>query len=402
MNKKAKVHKYQWVAKKLNGKKVTGEISATNKEMARTQLRKQQLIILTLKKKSTWRTANKKVRTKDILYFTRHLATLINAGITIIAALKFIKNSQKNTPLEKLIEKLISYIDNGVSLNKALAKQPKYFDAGYCNLVAVGEQSGSLALTLNRLVIQKEHREKLTSSIKKALIYPTTLMLTSIIVLTVMMIYVVPHFANLYQNFQAELPPLTKLIILLSEHAGQYCLYGFLTAATMVFTKKVIKRNQMLCYLLDKWLLQAPLIGRLLKKLTALKFSINLSIMLGAGIPLIEALTFAADSSTNLFMKKNFLTVQTDIKSGYQLSKALRLSNQFDEFVIEMIRLGEETSTLEMMLLKISEHYENEVTLTLGTITTLLEPVLLLVSGILMGTVIIALYLPIFNMGSMF
>ena len=384
------------------GKKVDGEIKGTSIAEVKALLRQQGITPSGVKKKPKSLFGDgKKIKPLDIAIFTRQIATMLGAGVPLVQSIDLIANGADNKSLRALMQKISVKVQAGLPLSETLREHPKYFDELYCDLVKSGEASGSLDQIFDRLAIYKEKAEALKSKIKKAMFYPVAVLVVAAIVTSILLIFVVPQFAEIFAGFGAELPAFTLFVLGISEMMQQYwwvVLAGII--ATFFVIKKTYASNLKFRTWADGRIIKLPVIGSILNKAAVARYARTLSTTFAAGVPLIEALESAAGASGNEVYKNAILFIREEVSAGIQMHHAMKQTDQFPDMVISMVSIGEETGALDSMLAKVANIYEQEVDDAVDGLTALLEPMIMAVLGVVIGGLIIAMYLPIFSMGS--
>lgn len=398
--KELQVFLYKGINRK--GDKRNGEIKATSVAEAKAMLRQQGVTPSAVKKKPKSLFGDeKRISAMDIAVVTRQIATMLSAGVPLVQSIDLIANGSDNKSLRALMQKISIKIQAGLPLSDTLREHPKYFDDLYCDLVKSGEQSGALDKIFDRIAIYKEKAEALKSKIKKAMFYPAAVMVVAGIVTSILLIFVVPQFAEIFQSFGAELPAFTRFVLGVSELMQQYwwVVLGLIILAGYLIGKSYQKslKFRTAC---DALLLKAPIFGMILNKAAVARYARTLSTTFAAGVPLIEALESAAGASGNEIYKKAILDVRDEVSSGNQMHFAMKQTNRFPEMVVQMVSIGEESGSLDSMLAKVANIYEQEVDDAVDGLTALLEPLIMAVLGVIIGGLIVAMYLPIFQMGS--
>jgi len=398
--KELQVFLYKGINRK--GDKRNGEIKATSVAEAKAMLRQQGVTPSAVKKKPKSLFGDeKRISAMDIAVVTRQIATMLSAGVPLVQSIDLIANGSDNKSLRALMQKISIKIQAGLPLSDTLREHPKYFDDLYCDLVKSGEQSGALDKIFDRIAIYKEKAEALKSKIKKAMFYPAAVLVVAGIVTSILLIFVVPQFAEIFAGFGAELPAFTLFVLGISELMQQY--WWVVLAAVIVtayLTAKGYRNSLKFRTGCDAMLLKAPIFGMILNKAAVARFARTLSTTFAAGVPLIEALESAAGASGNEIYKKAILDIRDEVSSGNQMHFAMKQTNQFPEMVVQMVSIGEESGSLDSMLAKVANIYEQEVDDAVDGLTALLEPLIMAVLGVIIGGLIIAMYLPIFQMGS--
>ena len=395
------VYVYKGVDKK--GKKIQGEISGSSPAIAKATLLKQGVRATNVRKKSKplFGGGGKKITPQDIAIFTRQMATMMKAGVPLVQSFDIVADGVDNPSLAKLIRAIREDVAAGGGFANALRKQPKYFDELFCNLVDSGEQSGALETMLHRIAIYKEKTEQLKAKIKKALTYPIAVVIVAIIVTGILLVKVVPQFADTFSSFGANLPAFTLFVLNLSNLAQAYWMHFILITGVSLFGFSKLKQsNKKFRNLLDRMLLKAPVVGKIIYEAIIARFARTLSTTFAAGVPLIDALTSVAGATGNSVFEDATLKIRDEVSTGTQLNVALRHSNVFPSMLIQMASIGEESGALDEMLDKVATFYEESVDNMVDNLTSLLEPIIMSVLGVLVGGLLIAMYLPIFQLGN--
>ncbi|CAM5193542.1 type II secretion system F family protein [Alishewanella longhuensis] len=398
--KELQIFTYKGINRK--GDRKTGEIKATSIAEAKALLRQQGVTPSGVKKKARSLFGDeKRITAADISIVTRQIATMLGAGVPLVQSIDLIANGSDNKSLRALMQKISVKIQAGLPLSETLREHPKYFDDLYCDLVKSGEQSGALDRIFDRIAIYKEKAEALKSKIKKAMFYPVAVLVVAAIVTSILLIFVVPQFAEIFGSFGAELPAFTLFVLGISELMQQYwwLVLGILIAAGF-FTAKAYRNSLKFRFAADALLLKAPVIGNILNKAAVARYARTLSTTFAAGVPLIEALESSAGAAGNEIYKKAILEVRDEVSSGNQMHFSMKQTDRFPEMVIQMVAIGEESGALDSMLAKVANIYEQEVDDAVDGLTALLEPLIMAVLGVIIGGLIIAMYLPIFQLGN--
>jgi type IV pilus assembly protein PilC len=385
------------------GQAVKGEISATSIVEAKNQLRRQGISAKRVKKLTTplFGKGAEKIKPMDIAVVSRQLATMLSAGVTLIQSIDMIAQGHNNVNMRKMLADVSNEVKAGNPLSNSLRKHPEQFDDLYCDLVETGEQSGALETIYDRIAIYKEKAEALKSKIKKAMFYPVAVVVVAFIVTTILLIFVVPQFEEIFSSFGAELPAFTQFVLMISRFMQDYGLFvgAGLFAASYLF-KRAHKKSKKLRDSVDAKMLKIPVIGEILKKASVARFTRTLSTTFAAGVPLISALDSAAGAAGNAIFRDAILFVKKEVAGGIQMNAAMRTTGVFPEMVVQMIAIGEEAGAVDDMLSKIASIYEAEVDDMVDGLTSLLEPLIMAVLGVVIGGLIVAMYLPIFEMGN--
>ena len=403
--KKAKVEKvypFKWEGKDRTGKKITGEIQGTNPALVKAQLRKQGIHVNKVSKKSTlFGSRAKKIKPLDIAFFTRQLATMMASGVPIVQSFEIIIEGTSNPNFAKLITEIKNDVAAGNTLAAALAKHPQHFDDLFCNLVESGEQSGRLESLLDRIATYKEKTEALKAKIKKAMTYPIAVVVVAVIVTAILLLKVVPQFKEVFANFGADLPAFTLMVIGLSEWLQSWWIIILIGLIVLgwVYTQ-VNRRSKPFRDFQDRTLLKAPIVGQIVYDAAVARYARTLSTTFAAGVPLVQALDSVAGAAGNVVFYNAVMKIKSDVSAGTQLNFAMRSTNVFPTLAVQMAGIGEESGNLDGMLEKVADFYEAEVDNKVDNLTTLLEPMIMSVLGVLIGGLIIAMYLPIFQLGA--
>ena len=393
---------YTWQGKDRRGNSRKGEISAISLAEAKNLLRRQGISANKVKKLATplFGRGAQKIVAADISVMSRQIATMLGAGVTLIQSLDMIAQGHAKASMRKLLHEISNEVKSGNPLSGALRKHPDYFDDLYCDLVYTGEQSGALETIYDRIATYKEKAEALKSKIKKAMLYPIAVVVVAFVVTTILLIFVVPQFEDIFSSFGAELPAFTQFVLAISRFVQDY---GFVMAiaaagAGMLFVR-AHKKSQSLRDNVDKAILKAPVVGEILKKASIARFTRTLATTFSAGVPLIGALESAAGASGNAVFRDAILFMRKEVAGGMQMHTAMRATNVFPDMVTQMVAIGEESGAVDSMLSKIATIYEAEVDDMVDGLTSLLEPIIMAVLGVVIGGLIVAMYLPIFEMG---
>ena len=384
------------------GEKVKGETTSRNIELAKAQLRKQGIKVKTIKKKPKPIFQMKKsIKAIDIAIFVRQLATMMKAGVPLTQSFEIVADALDNPSMKELVLSVKSEVESGSTFAAALRKHPRYFDDLLCSLVVAGEHSGALETMLERVATYKEKSELLKAKIKKALKYPIAVIVVAIIVTIILLVKVVPVFADLFHSFGAELPAFTRMVVSMSEWMQKWWwLLLFSIAGAVVGFSEAKKRSKPFNDFLDRITLKLPIFGNIAYQAVVARFSRTLSTTFAAGVPLIDALDSTAGATNNVVFYNATQKIKGDVATGQQLQFAMRSTNLFPSMAIQMVGIGEESGSLEEMLDKVATYYENEVDNAVDGLTSLMEPMIMAVLGVLVGGLVIAMYLPIFQMGS--
>jgi len=397
-----KTSAFKWEGKDRRGTVVSGIINGQNPALVKAQLRKQGINPTKVQKKSSFSlSAGKKIKPMDIALFTRQMATMMKAGVPLLQSFDIIGEGFDNPNMRKLIDDVKQEVAAGNSFATSLRKKPEYFDELYCNLVESGEQAGALENLLDRIATYKEKTEALKAKIKKAMNYPIAVVLVAIIVSAILLIKVVPQFESVFANFGAELPAFTQMVIGVSQFLQHsWYIILFATVAMVFIVREALKRSQKLRDSVDRGVLKLPIVGDILYKSAVARFARTLSTTFAAGVPLVEALDSVSGATGNVVFKNATNKIKADVSSGMQLNFSMRTTNTFPSMAVQMTAIGEESGALDEMLGKVATFYEDEVDNMVDGLTSLMEPIIMSVLGVLVGGLIIAMYLPIFQLGA--
>jgi len=393
---------YTWEGTDRQGRRIKGELQATSEALLKADLRRQGINPLKVKKKSKpLFTKKKKIIAKDIAIFAKQLATMMGAGVPLVQAFDIIGRGHENPAMQEMIMGIKSEVESGTSLTDALRKYPLYFDALFTNLVDAGEQSGVLETLLDKVATYKEKTEALKGKIKKALFYPTAVMVVAFIVTTILLLFVVPQFQDLFQGFGADLPAFTLMVIHLSEffQAWWWLIFGII-GATLYTLIQANKRSPTFHRALDLLSLKIPVVGEILRKSAIARFARTMATMFAAVVPLVEAMDSVAGATGNALYEEATLRMKDDVSTGTQLQLTMRQCGLFPNMVVQMVAIGEESGSLDDMLGKVADFYEEEVDNLVDGLSSLLEPLIMAVLGVVVGGLVVAMYLPIFKLGS--
>ncbi len=393
---------FTWEGTDKRGAKVKGELSGVNPALVKAQLRKQGINPLKVRKKAVSLLGQgKKIKPLDIALFTRQMATMMKAGVPLLQAFDIIGEGLDNQNMRKLVDEVKQEVAAGNSFASALRKKPQYFDDLYCNLVESGEQSGALETLLDRVSTYKEKTEALKAKIKKAMNYPIAVIVVAIIVSSILLIKVVPQFQSVFANFGAELPAFTRMVISLYETLQKSWFYVLLCMFAASFAlKEAHKRSEKFRDWVDRTILKLPIIGDILYKSAVARFARTLATTFAAGVPLVDALDSVSGATGNVVFRNATDKVKADVSTGMQLNFSMRTTGTFPTMAIQMTAIGEESGSLDEMLDKVASFYEAEVDNMVDGLTSLMEPLIMAVLGVLVGGLIIAMYLPIFQLGA--
>ncbi|AKF44386.1 type II secretion system F family protein [Pseudomonas syringae] len=400
-SKAIKVIVYTWEGVDKKGAKTSGELSGHNLALVKAQLRKQGINPTKVRKKTVSIFGKgKKIKPLDIAFFARQMATMMKAGVPLLQSFDIIGEGAENPNMRALVSSLKQEVSAGNSFAMALRQKPEYFDDLFCNLVDAGEQAGALESLLDRVASYKEKTEKLKAKIKKAMTYPAAVLIVAVIVSGILLIKVVPQFQSVFAGFGAELPTFTLMVIGLSEVVQKWWLaiVGLFFASVFIF-KRAYKRSQKFRDSLDRFLLKIPVIGPLIFKSSVARYARTLATTFAAGVPLVEALDSVAGATGNVVFRNAVNKVKQDVSTGMQLNFSMRSTGVFPSLAIQMTAIGEESGALDNMLDKVATYYEDEVDNMVDSLTSLMEPMIMAVLGVVVGGLVIAMYLPIFKLG---
>jgi len=394
---------FVWEGTDKRGVKMKGEQVAKNANMLRAELRKQGITpkVVKPKPKSLFGAAGKAVSAKDISFFSRQMATMMKSGVPIVSALEIIGSGHKNPRMKKMVDGIRTDIEGGSSLYEAISRHPVQFDELYRNLVRAGEGAGVLETVLDTVATYKENLEALKGKIKKAMFYPAMVVAVAIIVSAILLIFVVPQFEEVFAGFGAELPAFTQMIVNLSRFMVSYWwLMGAILAATIFGLLYAYKRSPKMQHTLDRLILKVPVIGEIMNNSSIARFARTTAVTFKAGVPLVEALGIVAGATGNKVYEEGVLRMRDDVSVGYPVNMAMKQINLFPHMVIQMTAIGEEAGALDTMLFKVAEYYEQEVNNAVDALSSLLEPMIMVFIGTIVGGMVIGMYLPIFKLGA--
>ncbi len=392
---------FTWEGKDSKGQKVKGETSGANVALVKASLRRQGITPAKVRKKAKpLFGGSKKIKAAEISIFSRQLATMMSSGVPLVQAFEIIGRGHENKGMQEMLLSIKNDIEGGSNLSDALAKHPLQFDELYCNLVAAGEHAGILESILDKVATYKEKTEAIKGKIKKALFYPTAVIVVSFIITAILMIFVIPEFEKLFAGFGADLPAITKFVINLSKIFQQWwwAIFGGIGLAIYGLIQ-FKKRSRKFNVFLDKFLLKVPLIGPILTKAAIARYARTLSTMFAAGVPLVEAMESVAGAVGNVVYGEAVMRMRDEVASGTQLNVAMKQAGLFPNMVVQMTAIGEEAGSMDAMLAKVADFYEEEVDNAVDGLSSLLEPIIMAFLGVVIGGLVIAMYLPIFQMG---
>ena len=389
---------FEWEGKDRNGKTVRGELRAGGEAMVSATLRRQGILVNKVKKRRA--SGGKSIKQKDLAVFTRQLATMMRAGVPLLQSFDIVARGSTNPRLTRLLNDIRQDVETGTSLSSAFRKHPMYFDALYCNLVEAGESGGILEALLDRLAIYQEKTVALKNKIKSALTYPIAVLTVAFVVVAVIMIFVVPAFKEVFTSFGADLPAPTLMVIAMSEFFVSYwwAVFGGLGGGIYFFLQSW-KRSVKMQHAMDRLLLKIPVFGDLLYKSAVARWTRTLSTMFAAGVPLVEALDSVGGASGNAVFAEATEKIQRDVSTGAALTTSMQATGIFPTMVLQMASIGEESGSLDHMLAKSAEFYEDEVDEAVKALSSLMEPFIIVILGTIIGGIVVAMYLPIFKLG---
>jgi type IV pilus assembly protein PilC len=389
---------YEWEGKDRNGKIVRGEMRAGGEAMVSASLRRQGVMVTKVKKRRM--AGGKSIKPKDISIFTRQLATMMRAGVPLLQAFDIVSRGSTNPRVTKLLNDIRTDVETGTSLSTAFRKHPLYFDALYCNLVEAGEAAGILETLLERLAVYQEKTLAIKAKIKSALMYPISVLVVAFVVVAVIMIFVIPAFKQVFTSFGAELPGPTLFVMGMSEFFVKYwwLIFGSIGGGLYFFFQSW-KRSEKMQKAMDRLLLRVPVFGDLVYKSTVARWTRTLSTMFAAGVPLVEALDSVGGASGNAVFVEATETIQRDVATGSSLTTSMQSTGVFPTMVLQMSAIGEESGSLDHMLSKAADFYEDEVDEMVKGLSSLLEPIIIVFLGGLIGGIVVSMYLPIFKLG---
>jgi type IV pilus assembly protein PilC len=389
---------FEWEGKDRNGKQLRGETRAVGENQVRAALRRQGVLVTRIKKRRM--RSGRPVRAKDLTIFTRQLATMMKAGVPLLQAFDIVGRGNPNPRVTRLLNDIRTDVETGTSLNAAFRKYPLHFDNLYCNLVEAGEAAGILDQLLDRLAVYMEKTEAMKSKIKSALMYPIAVLVVAFVVTAVIMIFVVPAFQEVFSNFGADLPAPTLFVIALSELFVRYwwLIFGGLFGGVYFFMQ-AWRRSEKVQQLMDRLLLRMPIFGALVEKSCVARWTRTLATMFAAGVPLVEALDSVGGASGNSVYAAATVRIQQEVSTGNGLTMAMSNTGIFPSMVLQMCAIGEEAGSIDHMLGKAADFYEAEVDDMVAGLSSLMEPIIIVILGTMIGGIVVAMYLPIFKLG---
>jgi type IV pilus assembly protein PilC len=392
---------FTWEGKDKRGNRVKGKSLAPDETVLRGELRRQGIAASKIRKQSAAIGRGGKVKPEDIAIFSRQLATMLAAGIPLVQAFEIVGNGNDKPSMQKLILDIKSDVEGGTSLHESLGKHPLYFDDLFVNLVEAGEQAGALESLLDKVATYKEKTEALKKKVKKALFYPAAVLVVAVIVTVILLVFVIPQFEDLFKGFGADLPAFTQMVINLSKFVQSEGIFIAAVVAGAFWTFFYFqKRSRKMREFLDRLQLKIPIIGPILVKSAIARYARTLSTMFAAGVPLVEALESVAGATGNIVYEDAVMRMRDEVATGQRLQRAMETTGLFPNMVIQMIAVGEESGSLDSMSAKVATFYEAEVDNAVDSMSSLLEPLIMAILGVLVGGLVIAMYLPIFKLGA--
>ena len=394
---------FEWEGKNSTGNKQTGFITAPNSELVKAKLRRQGIIPSKIKKKRKEFGGKGKIQASDIALFARQLTTMMGAGVPMVQSFEIVANGMENKAMRDMVNGLKAEVESGSNLTNALRKYPDQFDDLFCSLTEAGEQSGTLESLLGEIADYKEKSESLKKKIKKALFYPVAVLVVAFIVTAILLVFVVPQFEALFTGMGGDLPAFTKMIVNASEfmQAWWYVMFGGIGVAVWVFIQAK-KRSKPFAQLLDRLALKAPVFGDIVVKAATARFARTLATMSKAGVPLVEAMESVAGVAGNSVFEKAIYKMKDEAATGQRLTASIENSGLFSNMVVQMVAIGEESGSIDDMLAKVADYYEEEVDNAVDAMTSLMEPLIMSFLGVVIGGLVVGMYLPIFKMGDAF
>jgi type IV pilus assembly protein PilC len=392
---------FQWEGMDKKGQRIKGRSVASSEQALRTELRRQGVAPTRIKKQAARVRSGGKVTAEDISVFSRQLATMLAAGIPMVQGFEIVGTGHEKPAMQRLILDIKSDIEGGTALHEALGKHPLHFDDLFVNLVHAGEQAGALETLLDKIASYKEKSEAIKKKVKKALFYPAAVLIVAVIVSIILLVFVIPQFESLFKGFGADLPAFTKAVISLSKVVQSDGIYlGVVVGAGIWTFFYFYKRSRAMRNFLDRMSLKLPIVGPILTKAAIARYARTLSTMFAAGVPLVEALESVAGATGNSVYENAVLKMRDEVSTGQRLQRSMESCGLFPNMVVQMIAVGEESGSLDAMAGKVATFYEEDVDAAVDSMSSLLEPMIMAILGVLVGSLVIAMYLPIFKLGS--
>lgn len=399
----SKMDTYVWVGLDKRGQRMKGEMTTKTASLVKAELRRQGINPQTVKAKPKplFGKTGKTIKPRDISIFSRQLATMMAAGVPMVQGFEIVAGGQSNVRVKDMLVDIKTEIEGGAALNEALAKYPVQFDELYCNLVKAGESAGVLDTILDTIANYQENIEQIKGKIKKAMFYPAMVLSVAVIVSCILLIFVIPQFETVFQNFGADLPAFTQMLVGMSKFMVSYWWLILLWLVGSVFAiSAVYKRSERFQHFVGRALLKLPVVGEILRQSAMARFARTLGVTFKAGVPLVEALDSVAGATGSVVYNEAVKRIREDVSVGHQLQLAIRQTNLFPNMVVQMVAIGEEAGALDTMLFKIAEFYEQEVNNAVDALASLLEPFIMIIIGIIVGGMVVGMYLPIFKLGA--
>jgi type IV pilus assembly protein PilC len=399
-----KIQQFVWEGKDSRGKTVKGDNEAPNAEYVKATLRRQGIRPIKVRRKPKPLFKFKRpIKSKDISFATRQLATMIGAGIPVASSIESLARGHDNPSMQEMLTSIRLDVESGTALSDALSRFPIHFDRLYTALVSAGEQSGTLDILLDKIAIYKEKMEAIKSKIRAAMLYPAAVLIVAVVVVSILLIFVIPSFERLFQNFGADLPTLTRWIVDLSKWFTEWWwMFFMILVGSIVGIIFTYRRSEKMQFFFDRVVLILPIFGTVIRKAIIARFARTLSTMFGAGVPLVESLETVALATGNRVFSNGVISIRNEVSTGRTLEVAMAESKLFPSMVLQMVSSGEEAGELELMLMKVAEFFEREVDDAVAALASLIEPVMIVMLGIIVGVIVVAMYLPIFKMAAVF
>lgn len=393
---------FDWEGKDAKGNKVKGQMDGPNADWVKAQLRRKGTTPVRVRKQRTsaFGKGRGRIKTADIAVFARQMATMMNAGVPLVQSFDIVGNGLENQAMRELVYSIKNDVEGGANLSTALRRFPRYFDSLFCNLVAAGEQSGTLDDLLGKIATYKEKTEALKAKIKKAMFYPAAVIVVAVVVTMILLVFVVPQFEQLFSSFGGELPAFTQFVLNISEVVQEWWyLITFGAIGLVVGLLQANRRSKKVSDAFDKLALKLPIVGSILRKATIARFARTLSVMSAAGVPLVEAMDSVAGAAGNAVYERGILQMRDEAATGQQLQVSMDNTGLFPNMVVQMTAIGEESGSLDAMLGKVADFFEEEVDNAVDSLTSLMEPLIMVFLGVIVGGLVVAMYLPVFKMG---